>query len=96
MALEGTLKDFSIADIFQLIGYQRKTGILTLKNADEVITVSFVNGEVVWSDSLKKRLEDMLGYVLVKSGMISEEKLEEALQIQKETLQRMGNILVNN
>ncbi len=96
MALEGTLKDFSIADIFQLIGYQRKTGILTLKAGDEVVTVSFVNGEVVWSDSLKKRLEDMLGYVLVKSGIITEEKLEEALQIQKETLQRMGNILVNN
>ncbi len=96
MALEGTLKDFSIADIFQLIGYQRKTGILTLKNGDEVVTVSFLNGEVVWSDSLKKRLEDMLGHVLVRSGRISEEKLEEALQVQKETLQRMGHILINN
>ncbi len=29
MALEGTLKDFSLADIFQLIGLQRKTGVLT-------------------------------------------------------------------
>ena len=32
MALEGTLKDFSLADIFQLIGLQRKTGILTLQS----------------------------------------------------------------
>ena len=32
MALKGTLKDFSLADIFQLIGIQRKTGVLTLKN----------------------------------------------------------------
>ena len=30
MALEGTIKDFGLPDIFQLIGLQRKTGILTL------------------------------------------------------------------
>ena len=28
MALQGTLKDFGLGDIFQLIGIQRKTGIL--------------------------------------------------------------------
>ena len=36
MALEGTLKDFSLADIFQLIGLQRKTGVLTLRGKDAV------------------------------------------------------------
>ena len=34
MALRGTLKDFGIADIFQLIGHQTKSGLLTLKNRD--------------------------------------------------------------
>src|SRR5262245_37280996 len=94
MALEGTLKDFSLADIFQLIGIQKKTGILTLKNDGEVVTVAFLNGAVVSADSLKKNLEDRLGTVLVKSGRISELKLREALRIQKETLQRLGYILV--
>ena len=32
MALEGTLKDFALPDIFQLIGLQKKTGMLYLKN----------------------------------------------------------------
>ena len=50
MALEGTLKDFSLADIFQLIGIQKKTGILTLKNEGDVVTVSFLNGSVVSAD----------------------------------------------
>jgi hypothetical protein len=94
MALEGTLKDFSLADIFQLIGIQKKTGILTLKNEGDVVTVSFLNGAVVSADSLKKNLEDRLGTVLVKSGKISEAKLREALRIQKETLQRLGYIFV--
>jgi hypothetical protein len=96
MALKGTLRDFSLADIFQLIGIQRKTGVLTLKSQKEVVTVSFVEGSVVSADALQRRLEDRLGTVLVKSGRISEMQLQEALRIQKNTLKRMGSILVEN
>ena len=38
MALEGTIKDFGLPDIFQLIGLQRKTGHLTLSNDKESVT----------------------------------------------------------
>jgi hypothetical protein len=93
MALEGTIKDFGLPDIFQLIGLQRKTGVLTLKNEKENVTITFENGMVVMADSSAKRLEDRLGYVLVKQGKLTKEKLEEALQTQKATLQRLGHIL---
>ncbi|MEE9219137.1 MAG: DUF4388 domain-containing protein [Acidobacteriota bacterium] len=96
MALEGTLRDFSLADIFQLIGIQRKTGILTLKNEDDVVTVSFVDGSVVAADSYHKRLEDQLGNVLVKAGHITELQLQEALKIQRNTLQRLGRVLIDS
>src|SRR5262245_23044257 len=94
MALRGTLQDFSLADIFQLIGIQKKTGVLTLKSASETVTVSFVEGQVVGADSTSRRLEDRLGSVLAKSGRISEAQLQEALKIQASTLRRLGNILV--
>ncbi len=96
MALKGTLEDFSLADIFQLIGIQKKTGVLTLKSDKEVVTVSFVEGSVVSADALHRRLEDRLGTVLVKSGRITEAQLQEALRIQKNTLKRMGSILVES
>ncbi len=96
MALEGTLRDFSLPDIFQLIGIQRKTGILTLKNEDEMVTVSFVEGSVVSADSLRKRLEDQLGSVLVKAGHITDSQLESALKAQRETLKRLGHVLIDN
>lgn len=96
MALKGTLRDFSLADIFQLIGIQRKTGVLTLKSDKEVVTVSFADGHVVAADSLHRRLEDRLGTVLVKTGRISEAQLQEALRIQKNTLKRMGDVLVDS
>jgi len=93
MALEGTIKDFGLPDIFQLIGLQRKTGLLTLKHDKENVTVTFESGQVVMADSAAKRLEDRLGNVLVKQGKLTKEKLDEALQTQKATLQRLGHIL---
>jgi len=95
MALEGTIKDFGLPDIFQLIGLQRKTGSLTLTNekGGETVTVAFENGMVVMADSSAGRLEDRLGNVLVKQGKTSRERLEEALGVQKQTLQRLGHIL---
>ena len=96
MALEGTIKDFGLPDIFQLIGLQRKTGTLTLQSDKEEVTVTFENGMVVMADSSAKRLEDRLGHVLVKQGKLSAARLEEALQTQKATLQRLGHILVTS
>lgn len=94
MALEGTIKDFGLPDIFQLIGLQRKTGVLALNNGQESVTVTFENGMVVMADSSAKRLEDRLGNVLVKQGKLSRDKLEDALQTQRATLQRLGHIVV--
>lgn len=95
MALEGTLKDFSLADIFQLIGLQRKTGVLTLRGKDDDVTVTFLDGKVVGADSHNRRLETRLGSVLIKSGLLSQDQLNRALEIQKETLQRLGFVLTH-
>ncbi len=97
MALEGTIRDFGLPDIFQLIGLQRKTGILTLTNEkdDESVTITFEGGMVVMADSTARRLEDRLGNVLVKQGKITRERLEEALSVQRQTLQRLGHILAS-
>ncbi len=94
MALQGTLKDFSLADIFQLIGLQKKTGVLTLKSGAETVTVSFLDGSVVAADSLPKRMEDRLGRVLVKSKQITDVQLQHALKLQKQTLKRLGTVLL--
>jgi hypothetical protein len=95
MALEGTLRDFSLADIFQLIGIQRKTGILTLRSGEETATISFINGLVVAADTDNRKLENRLGHVLVKTHRITQKELDQALEIQKQTLQRLGMVFIN-
>jgi hypothetical protein len=94
VALEGTIKDFGLADILQLIGLQRKTGVLTLEGAAGTVTVKFLDGAVVAADTSDRNLEDLLGSVLVRTGRITEAQLKEALRIQKTTLQRLGYVLV--
>lgn len=96
MALSGTLKDFALPDIFQLIGMQRKTGLLTLESDRETVTVVFEQGMVVHADSTVRRLDDLLGNVLVRQGKIRKEVLEEALAKQKVSMQRLGFILTSH
>jgi len=96
MALEGTLRDFSFADILQLISLQRKTGVLTLKSEDNVVTISFLNGRLVGASSLNQHTEDRLGLILLKRGAITDAELEAALRRQEETLQRLGRILIDH
>ena len=94
MALQGTISDFGLADIFQLIGIQRKTGVLTLDNGRECVTVNFLKGQVVGADTRSQSVEDLLGSVLVRTGQLTDSRLQQALRIQKNTLQRLGHILV--
>ena len=94
MALQGTVRDFGLAEIFQLIGMQRKTGTLTLENGRETVLVTFEHGQVVGAETLQRNLEDLLGTVLVRTGRITEAQLQEALKLQRKSLQRLGYLLV--
>ncbi|MFZ5471097.1 MAG: DUF4388 domain-containing protein [Myxococcota bacterium] len=94
MALKGTLKDFGIADIFQLIGQQQKTGLLHLKSKDQEVHIGFKNGDIVKAENTTRRKKDLIGNMLVRAQIISEQQLEHALQSQKRTLQRLGDVLV--
>ncbi len=96
MALEGTLRDFSLADILQLISLQKKTGLLTLRSPDDNVTLGFSEGRLVSAESSAKRMDTRLGTVLVKTRRLSQESLSKALEIQSQTLQRLGFILLKN
>lgn len=94
MAFKGTLKEFKVPDILQLISLQKKTGILTFTSGDGFITLIFDQGLILGVDSFPKKLETRVGNVLVKQDFISEEMLQRALTIQKRTNQKVGEILV--
>jgi len=77
MALEGTFKDFHIADIVQLIGLQRKTGTLTLEGEDDTVVVTFHEGAVVWAQSTQLSWDDRLAQLLVPRKLLTAPQLQE-------------------
>lgn len=95
MALEGTIKEFGLADIFQLIGLQKKTGILFLKSAEETINIHFEDGNVVKAEESKKRPKHFLGRILINRRKITEPQLRECMEIQKNTGQKIGGVLIS-
>ncbi len=95
MALEGTLSDFGLADIFQLISIQLKSGVLTLSSGDEKVLVYFRKGKVINADASGGEGENRIGNVWVRTGRLTSGQLEEALKVQQETFQQLGHVVVN-
>ncbi|HET8538606.1 MAG TPA: DUF4388 domain-containing protein [Anaeromyxobacter sp.] len=94
MALKGTLKDFGIAEILQLIGQQAKSGVLHLETGDDAIHIAISEGFVVRAESAGRKTRERLGTMLVRADLISKEELAYALDLQKKSLRRLGDILV--
>jgi hypothetical protein len=96
MALEGTFKDFGLADIFQLVGLQKKTGVLTVRGAGgRLVTVSFEKGTVVFADEFQRTETERLGSVLLRTRRLTPEALAKAVEIQQQTSQRLGYVLMD-
>ncbi len=94
MALEGSLKDFGLADILQLIYFQRKTGVLFLDGKMDKVKLQFIDGNIIGAESRRRNEDDRLGKVLVKKGFIRESDLNAVLDDQRKSGSRIGTILV--
>src|SRR5262252_192454 len=94
MGLEGTLRVFSLNDIFQVLGLQRKSGVLTVEGPEDTITISFLGGQVVSAESAARRLDNRIGSLLVRGGRLNDEQLTRVLALQKESQQRLGFLLI--
>ncbi|MBI5526890.1 MAG: DUF4388 domain-containing protein [Deltaproteobacteria bacterium] len=95
MALKGTLRDFSAADIFQLIAQQQKNGVLVVSNANTVVRVFFSRGSLVRAELAEKDKErDILGQMLVRGEVCKENELAFAMDIRQKTLKRLEDILM--
>ena len=96
MALEGSLRDFDLFSLFNMIKIQGKNGTLVLSQGQEFVKVFFENGEVVGCDSNQVRMEDRLGTMLVRLGRLTGEELLNMVQVQRQTLKRMGTLLLES
>ena len=94
MALKGSLKDFSLPDLFQLLNFSKKNGTLNLTRGKARGYICFRNGEVFFATTNWKR--QALGMKLLNAGIVNKVQVDEALEMQKTTArgQRLGQLLV--
>jgi len=93
-ALEGSITEFGLADILQLIYYQRKTGVLTVRGKYDTIKVTFFEGNILDVTSTRRPEDKRLGQILLKKKKITPEQLQHLLQKQKATGKRIGQLLM--
>ena len=97
MALRGNLKELSLPDIFQLVTFSGKTGVLRiLRNDGAQGSVWFRDGDVFFAQSNWRT--EPLGERLVRAQRITPMALERALELRAEEPEggrRLGEILVD-
>ena len=94
MALKGSLEVFGLADILQLIHFQRKSGVLSLEGDKDKVRLFFMEGNIVGAISQKRQEDARLGKVLLKKGSLKDEDLQIALEEQRRTGKALGSILL--
>ena len=94
MALKGHLRDFSIAQLFNLINLAQKSGTLTLDGPDQAAWVSFRAGKLIYAQL--GDVNNNLTGILVKSGMLTGRQATSLLtQYPNKGDKEMGLILIN-
>jgi hypothetical protein len=94
VALRGNLSDFGIGEVFQLIGQQRKTGVLEVDGASgDRIHVGFLEGTVVSASLVGPHEDAALGDMLVRTGLLTAERLlaiEQRVEAEEDTFRRLA------
>jgi hypothetical protein len=92
MGIQGNLSTMNVSELLQFLAAGRKTGMLRFDRAKIVKQIYFENGLIVGSHSNDPK--EYLGQLLIHYGKIDESQLKAALEIQRHSGGRLGEILV--
>jgi len=90
---QGTLEEYSTGDMIKLIKLQNRTGELTLKTDDNIVSLYFISGnlaDIYWRNRPESK---KLANVLVQNKLLTEEEAKMAMGHQKKSVRRLGGIL---
>jgi tetratricopeptide (TPR) repeat protein len=93
MAIKGSLREASLPDVLQLLAMGQKTGCLSVADRSSFGTIYFSKGRISYASIVNRR--DRLGDILVKNGLITQQELDSAIQMQtRKRDKRLGEILI--
>jgi tetratricopeptide (TPR) repeat protein len=93
VAIKGSLKEASLADVCQLLALGQKTGCLSVTDRSKFGQIFFERGRITHATIVNRR--DRLGDLLVRDGVLDHARLREVVDQQtREPDRRLGEILV--
>jgi hypothetical protein len=95
MAFQGNLRDFSVTEVLQLLGTQKKTGCLMLEWNEERALFYVTDGRMVSTRQPGMAKDDPLLRFLLKVHRLSNEQYRGILTIQRESNRDLEDLLVN-
>ena len=95
MALQGNLRDFSVTEVLQLLGSQKKTGALSLDWNTERAVIYMEDGRIVSAREPGMPADDPLLKFLIKVHRLSDEQRRGLLSLHRESNRDLEDLLVN-
>ncbi len=92
MSLRGSLGTMSAEDVLDWIGRRKLSAPITFERRGLVRSVVVEDGQIVWASS--NRRDEQLGVILVKTGLVAERALADALEARAETGVPLGKVLL--
>ena len=91
----GSLSSYGVSDLFWLLSFQKRTGVLHLTEGEEAIDVYFHKGRLTDVDWVAKPEEDRLLPLLKKAKLLTAKQAKDALTEKENTGQTLRYVLVN-
>ena len=92
MSVHGALSTMPAEDVLEWVARRRLSAPITFERGETVRSVVVEDGDLVWASS--NRREEQLGVILVRSGLVAERALAEALEARAETGVPLGKVLL--
>jgi hypothetical protein len=92
MSLRGSLGTMSAEDVLEWVGRRKLSAPITFERRGLVRSLVVEEGQIVWASS--NRRDEQLGVILVKSGVVAERALADALEARAETGVPLGKVLL--
>lgn len=91
----GSLKEFSLSDLFMLLSFSKRTGILHLSSENEKVDILFIRGVPENVNWITRPEEKKLATLLVNSKVLTADQAKHVLIKARNTGQKLGFVLIN-
>jgi hypothetical protein len=96
MALQGSLADFNILNILQMVKLEGKTGKLTLSQGEDLVKITFDSGSIIYAESRPEADESRIMRTMLAHKMISPEVWAQIKKEHDDKLKPYWEILSKN